>query len=172
MADMMVEPTDPIDRLILLIETWTDRAFALPRGGQAEALNADWRALARVLSGSQAQHVTDAPVFAFHDELRRNAREGHTGAVPRQALEQRLRELVAGGMSDLFLAVALRQALDTLIATHYPATLPLWQELADSYLPVHWQWSTWETPKSSAVVEDPSHAILRGQKPTSEMESE
>jgi hypothetical protein len=71
----------------------------------------------------------------FDEEIKSLATVGRAGDPPVQGLEQRLRALAEAGVREGFLAVAMREATEFLIARSLPAALDQWQQLADQLVP-------------------------------------
>lgn len=125
---MRHRPTSAIEALSFLLQEWVEGTFNAMDCPVSELNLFLWRPLAQALGEVQ----TDADI-SFQKEI------SPAGSPPVQALEQRLRELVAVGMRELFLVIAIRQGLDQLIGLHFPAYATAWQERADAILPVQIQ---------------------------------
>jgi hypothetical protein len=154
---MGFSPPSAITLLVSLLQQWTDTVFPVPRGDKAASLDATWRMLARAISGSQANNITDPPLAVFQEEIIQNYHAGRAGNPPVHAIEQRLRDIVAAGMREQFLAVAIREAMEQLIAVHYPFALDQWRLLANNMLPRSWQWGEWDDPNKPVG----SHTVLK-----------
>jgi len=122
----------PIAQFTTLLQEWVDASFPLPRTEEdiARLNGALWLQLIEMLCGNNMRRTTACLV-----EVRRLKDNGRAGDPPRQALAQRLEELVQVGMRQLFLVIAARQAVESIIAKHFPQTLVTWKQLADSVLP-------------------------------------
>lgn len=141
--------TNAIDALSFLLQQWVDTAFTIQNRDVA-TLNHLWMSLAEAICGS---HKSKTVVFQREiSQLRSSAGAGNP---PIQALEQRLRELINGGLREFFLVIAVRQAMEQLIFIEFPSTLGQWKQLADDILPLQVQFAHKpdEIPGSRAILE-------------------
>jgi hypothetical protein len=92
-----------------------------------------WNGLADALCGGDPKRRA-----LFRSEGQRHIvmQKRIAASFPLSALEQRLHELSAAGLSKPFVAVAVRQGMDQLIAQHCPTQFDMWKQLADSVLPL------------------------------------
>lgn len=124
------ETPDAITMLVDLVQEWVDVAFPIPGNRDVPGLNGIWTRLAEALCGIQTNEG-----MTFQKEIARLRHTESAGAPPRETLEICLRKLVGYGIRDLFLVIAVRLALDDLIARSFPAQQRLWLTLADARLP-------------------------------------
>lgn len=130
----MVPPPEKsfgIEALLQLIQQWFDASFATASQKTRIGVNSTWIMVAWLLCGSP-EHDCYRAIAA---EIMQQAREGHEGAPPLLSIEHRLRELVAAGLQEGFLSVAIRDALEDLITLNHPSFLRQWIHLADQIVP-------------------------------------
>ncbi|SRR5579883_1342271 len=123
-----------IDAYLLLIQEWVNAAFPRPRKDEDEEatlrLNGIWSALANALCNFDTKKIV-----LFYSERRKLALAGREGDPPIHAIERQLRAAEQAGIQEGFLAVAMREATEYLIARDLPAALNHWTQLADQIVP-------------------------------------
>jgi hypothetical protein len=125
---MLSYQTYGIDAYLLLLHQWLDHAFPEPRSQEAAAkLDSIWLALAYALCNFDQKKLVR---FAGGNRL---------GEPPFGAIEQQLRAAEQAGIQEGFLAVAMREATEYLIARDLPDALAAWTALADQLVP-QWMW--------------------------------
>ncbi len=117
-----------IEALLQLIQQWFDASFATASQKTRIGANSTWMMVAWLLCGSPTHDC----YRAIASEIMQHAQEG---APPLLSIERRLRELVAAGLQEGFLTVAVRDALEDLITLNYPSFLEQWTHLADQMVP-------------------------------------
>ncbi len=126
-----------IEAFMLLVQQWVAAALPEPpETERAKKLGGIWFALGNALCSSDKKQYT-----AFMAERGHLAVAGRGGYPPIHALEQRLRELEKAGIQEGFLAVALREATEVLIARDLPDALDQWRQLADQLVPKEMRFS-------------------------------
>ncbi|MDQ2744150.1 MAG: hypothetical protein M3Z66_17910 [Chloroflexota bacterium] len=125
----MTIPTGPMEGLEYLLQRWTTESECCTTDQGAALAHGVWRRLAEALCGNEPARM--AP---FSEEMAELWRSGKNGYPPVQALQVRLRELVEGGLQELFIVAAVRQGLDQLIADHIPSAFDCWRELSDELM--------------------------------------
>jgi hypothetical protein len=119
-----------IEASLLLLQQWVAAAFPAPRDNeQVGKLHGIWLALGKALCGSDMKKR-----IAFTAATLRPTGPGREGDPPIHALEQQLRKLEKAGMQEGFLAVALCEATEVLIARDFPDKLDQWTQLADQFV--------------------------------------
>ncbi|MGH2496351.1 MAG: hypothetical protein ACRDIV_16765 [Ktedonobacteraceae bacterium] len=120
-----------IKSFVQLIQQWFDTAFATADKNVRADLNGTWMMLAEVVYGSPKS----SGFSRIGAEILDLADEGRDGTPPIHSIEKRLHELVNMELHEGFLVVALRDALEDLIARNHPSFLNQWIELADQLVP-------------------------------------
>ncbi len=133
----MPAATDATGALALLLSEWTDNTFSID-GRDIAALNHLWLTLAGVLC-----NFDSARVKAFKQEIANLRSSKRAGSPPISALRERLHEIVEEGISELFLVIAIRQAMEQLISVEFsdPHITEEWKKLADAILPLKVQFA-------------------------------
>lgn len=124
-----------IETLSTLLLQWVDVAFPA-QNRKLGTLYYLWLRLAEALCDSQQSKVA-----VFKREIGQLYSAGRAGEPPIQALEQRLHELVQGGLREYFLVIAVRQAMEQLLEKMYPSALEQWKQLANDSLPLSLQFA-------------------------------
>lgn len=137
-----------IETLSTLLLQWVEVAFPAQKREMVD-LNYLWLSLAEALCGSQQSKVA-----VFRREIGQLYSAGRAGEPPIQALEQRLHELVQGGLREYFLVIAVRQAMEQLLEKRDPSALEQWKQLANDSLPLWLQFALdpSEMPGPSAIL--------------------
>ncbi len=133
---MHERPTSELGALLLLLQRWVDTAFPIEQDRNVVRLNFTWRRLAQALCG-----LHSAKLRAFDSESAQLGPASQAGSPPVHALEQRLRELIDDGLQEQFLVIAVRQAMDQLVAMRFPEAAQQWKQMADGILPLWIQFS-------------------------------
>jgi hypothetical protein len=130
-----------------LLQKWVESAFLAPNAENRPDLNATWLLLASSICGGDQQKLA-----LFGAEIGKLAPTGREGDPPAHAFRQRLSELVAAGIQEGFLSIAMRDATTQAISLNHSSLLDQWVELAEAMMPTNMRFSDrGDTPPSHVV---------------------
>jgi hypothetical protein len=132
---MESRPANIVKALSFLLQQWVATTFP-PQNRDVGSLNHLWLSLAEALCESHKSKLA-----LFQHEIAQLRPTEKAGYPPVHALEERIYELIDAGLRELFLVIAVRQAMEQLILIEFPASLDEWKQLADIILPLKLQFA-------------------------------
>ena len=136
-----------VEAYLDLLQKWVE--LGVPGLGAVNRLdlNATWLLLASSICGGDQQRLA-----LFGAEIGKLALTGRGGDPPTHAFRQRLSELVAAGLQEGFLSIAMRDATTQAISLNHTLLLDQWAQLAEAMMPTNMRFSDrGDTPPSHVV---------------------
>jgi hypothetical protein len=125
-------PVYGIDAYVLLIHQWVATVLPSPKDEETiRKLRTLWGALANALCDFDTKKLAAFTAETAIEDTRDETR----GHPPTRAIAERLHAAAQAGIQEGFLAVAMREATEYLIARDLPAALNGWTILADQIVP-------------------------------------
>ncbi len=135
-----------IDAYVLLIHQWVATVLHSSKDEETiRKLRSLWGALANALCDFDTKKLAAFAEEAAREEIKEETR----GHPPTRAIAERLRAAEQVGIQEGFLAVAMREATEYLIARDLPEALNGWTALADQLVP-RWMWFSMRGDHSSS----------------------
>ena len=136
-----------IEAYLDLLQKWVESAFLVSTAENRLDLNATWLLLASSICGGDQQRLA-----LFGAEIGKLALTGRGGDPPTHAFRRRLSELVAAGIQEGFLSIAMRDATTQAISLNHSSLLDQWAQLAEAMMPTNMRFSDrGDTPPSHVV---------------------